>query len=338
MRTVPYFVTLVAALAAVEILLRLGIVSNLYYEHAHRARLDGAREAAQQKVLLLGDSFIDNVHCRNCVYQHLLRDLAPLDAAVLNAAESGMGPAEYLATLRAVAPRFRPDLVLLFYYVGNDLTNVQYREAEGPGAGLKSRLKPFLDQFYLYHYLRQKWETFSRYTVNYEKVEKSGVPPEVVALAKRGDLNHWYFRMSEAHPDYVKDNVLMETEENLRAWEKTRRILDEIDQATRALGARLALVIFPHTTQVNRSHLDFFRNLRFNVDERLTGSTKPQDLLKEFCSERGLPCLDLLPAFRSAGGQEFYYESDEHFNARGNRFAENRVFRFLLEHGLVRKV
>lgn len=328
--------SLALSLLVVEILLRLGIPESLYHQRAVRLRAEMKTVEGEHKVLVLGDSFIDNVHCPDCLYPLLKQDLEGRQVKLLNGAESGMGPREYLEQLRRLGPKFRPDSVLLFYYVGNDLTNVQYQPSQSGRSLLKKFLKPLLERFYLYHFLLEKMVLLSRKTLPYEELKKTGVPADLLELAKQGEINHWYLAMSREHKNYVLDNVLMETEENMKAWETMNGILAEIDRLTRQMGSRLAIVILPHTVQVNRSHFLFFKSLHFNLDERTLFSEKPQALMRAFAAEREIASLDLLPYLRARSGQEFYWERDEHFNEAGNRFAEKLVLHFFQEKFLSR--
>ena len=316
------------ALAAVEMVLRAGIVKNKFHD---RGQIAGEKSHPRAKLLILGDSFINNWHTPDCLYQLLLKDLEPRRVQVLNAAGGGMGPGDYLNQMRTYAPRFRPDVVLLSYYAGNDLTNVQYRV---PAKNrLKKFLKPFFLKLYLYHYYEELSERLAPQAHPYPAMEKSGIPAEAIDLAKQQKINPGFLELSLAGKNYVLDNVLMESQENLRAWEKIKGTLGEIDRLSKELNARLFIVIFPHTTQVNRSHFGFYRKLRFEMDARTLSSERPQDLVKEFCRKKAVPCLDLLPYFKKERGREFYRADDDHLNSNGNALAERLILDFIRDSG-----
>jgi hypothetical protein len=119
--------------ALLEGALRFGIIENAQYDRRR------TQEKAKYKLLILGDSFILP---RSLLAKSLTRNLAGHDVSVLNAAISGTGPFEYLAEMKAVGMNFKPDVVLLSYYVGNDLTNVQNHPQFNPkktGVGIDSR-------------------------------------------------------------------------------------------------------------------------------------------------------------------------------------------------------
>ena len=317
---IPIKILLVFFGAAVAFLflegaLRLGAVDNRYYR---RSRPDGNPDPAASRILILGDSFINQWGAGESVYEKLLEDFRPKGPRFLNTADGGMGPSDYWLQMQIFAKDFRPQIVLLSYYAGNDLTNEQYRRP--PSNPVKRLLKPFLVNFYLFHF----------YNEVEEKLKTRGAAQAAAPLAENRPVNPWLLKLALERPNYILDNVLMETEENRRAWEKVKEILERIDARTKSMGARLAVIVFPHTAQVNRSHFAFFESLGFRIDEGTLSSNRPQALMKEFCEKRKIPCLDLLPDFQASGaGEEFYRENDDHLNEKGSKFAEERIFNFI---------
>ena len=255
---------------------------------------------------------------------------------MLNAAISGTGPFEYLAEMRAVGMSFKPDVVLLSYYVGNDLTNVQNHPQFNPkktGISIDSRTsRSYGRSLYLYHYvlrnlrgLRLRFRPF-----DYEKAKATGISPELIEDAKKLRINPWLLNLALQEKNHLLDNVLMETPENMKSWEKIKQLLAEIHDICSSLQSQLILVIFPASIQVNDSHFEFYKKLTFNLDRRTLESTKPQRLLMEFCADRYIACLDLLPAFKSWKNEEFYRDKDDHLNEKGNHVAGQLILDFFM--------
>lgn len=302
------------SLLLLEGALRGGAVDNRYYR---RSRTDGNPNPGAIRILILGDSFINKWGKGESVYEKLLGDFGPKGPRFLNTADGGMGPSDYELQMQLFAKGFRPHLVVLFYYAGNDLTNEQYRRPSS--SPVKRFLKPFLVKFYLFHFFNEVEE----------RLENRRAAPAAAPLAGNRPKNPWLLKLALEKPHYILDNVLMETRENQGAWEKVKSILERIDDQSKQMKARLAVVVFPHTAQVNRSHFAFFEGLGFRVSERTLSSDRPQALLKAFCKERQIPFLDLLPDFWTRSGEEFYRENDDHLNERGSRFAEKQIFHFM---------
>lgn len=318
------FCGLFVALLLAEGTLRVGLHASPGYGPKTP---DGVRQGARHKILILGDSFVDKDGWGQLLYQLLLKDLEPFRVEVLNTAGGGMGPYEYLDQTQAQIHRFLPDTVLLFYYVGNDLTNVQYKLV--PRNPLKRFLRPLLHKSYLYRFYTQRMERLSVRQVSNTVVEKNRIAPEAAEWAKEGKINPWFLVMSANRKNYILDNVLMETEENRKAWETAKSLLAQIDQVSREAKARLIILIFPHTAQVDGSHFDFFRKFNFNLDERTLVSDQPQRLLRAFCRQRKIPCLDLLPYFRAKRSDDLYLEKDDHLGMKGSHLSEKIIFRFI---------
>jgi hypothetical protein len=324
--------TVLVVAVLLEGALRFGIIENAQYDRRQ------IHEKAKYRLLIIGDSFIVP---RSLLAKSLARDLAGHDIAVLNAAIGGTGPFEYLAEMKAVGIHFKPDIVLLSYYVGNDLTNVQNHPQFNPkktGVGIDRRTsQSYGRSLYLYHYiLRELRELRLRFRpFDYEKAKAADIAPELIDDAKKRRINPWLLNLDLEEKNYLLDNVLMETADNMKAWEKVNQLLAEFHDICNSLPSQLIVVIFPASIQVNDSHFGFYNKLTFNLDGQTLESTKPQRLLKEFCAARKITCLDLLPTFKARKDEEFYRDKDDHLNEKGNHVAGQLILDFLLRNTAV---
>jgi len=317
----------VIALAVTEFVLRLGVLPATPFESV----IQGGRTAhPSKKILILGDSFLVHWETGYSLYELLVKGLEPEGVGVLNTSEGGFGPLDYLTSLRAYGPSSRPDFVLLFYYVGNDLTSIQYRS--DAWLWFKRYLKPWIVRSRLYYFFLEREEGWLRGRLNYEAARKKGIDGATVDLARQRKINPWLLELGQERKNFLLDNLIVESPQSERAWEKIKGLLGETKTLCGKMGARLVIVILPSTLQINSSHFEFYRRLAFHLDERTLTSEKPQALLKEFCREKEIPCLDLLPAFRARREKEFFRENDDHFNREGNELAAREVLRFLRTH------
>lgn len=316
-----------------EVALRLGVVSNP--QHSRRS-LQGETERPSHRLLILGDSFIAQ---GSGLAPLLVADLGAHGVAVLNTATSGSGPFEYRAELEATGAAFGPDVVLLSYYAGNDLTNVKNHELfvdDSPARGVaidRTATRPVVRHLYLYSYLRKTVLTRLRtvFYFDYDAAARAGVSPELIEAAKRREINPWLLERSVADRDYLLHNVLMESPDDMLAWARVEELLSDIEEICETIGAQLVIVIFPRSIQVNRSHFEFYEDLALNLDDRTLGPAKPQRLLLDFCTRKRLDCLDILPVFRARADEEFYLHRDSHLNDAGNRLSGELILQFLLE-------
>jgi hypothetical protein len=314
------------------------MVDNPLYERYGR---QGGIEGASRSLLIVGDSF---VRPNKTLGRRLEEELSARGVAVRNVSMSGTGPFEYLDEARANGRSFRPNVVLLGYYVGNDLTNVQYHPRfaghddanDDAGLAINASSTPRLFRdVYSYHYFLRRAQRISSVFFDYDVVADTGASEELIEAAKRREINPWLLRLAAARPRHLLDNVLMETDENMRAWFKVRELIQDIDRVCREVGAQLVVVLFPRSIQVNRSLFDFHRDLGFELDERTLEESKPQALLMDLCRELEVKCLDLLPVFRSHRQDELYLPRDDHLNESGNDLAADLVLRFLIENAVL---
>jgi lysophospholipase L1-like esterase len=330
----------VVCAAGFEGVLRLGWVDN--FKHGVD-RTDRRWEELEHRVLVLGDSFIVPY---GLLGRLLAEDFAARGVAVRNQAVSGTGPFEYLERLQQFAGTGLqlPDVVLLGYYAGNDLTDVQDNpkfSEDASSTAIRTGIPPFSplvkNEWYhelnAFHYLRPFFVDPPAQQVEFDwsKYEALGIETELIEDAKARRINRWLLALAHRNPHHLLDNVLMETERNARAWERSRELITRIHGMCDERGVRLLVVMFPRSVQIDDSHFDFFRRLKFEVDERTLVSTVPQTKMAELCAELDVPLLDLLPAFE-ADGRQLYLEKDDHLNLEGHHFAAERIVPWVMEH------
>ena len=323
-RALALLLGLFFALCAAEIFIRLSPFKNkvrLQTEDPQSFALQPV-PAGNFKVLILGDSFIKIDGPLN---QRLQQEMKADGISVLNLARDGMGPFDYLNAWETKGKSLAPDMVILSYFVGNDLTGVQYFDDTQKNSKRllekKSRIKSLLQKSYLYRYLKQmiNYRRPSPF-VDWDKAEQKGMDPHLLELAKHWKMNIWFVDMSNNHPDYLRDNLLMQSKESLEAWGKVKNIIRKIDQDCKNQRASFLTVIFPAGLQIHETE-SFFKSLRLNWDEKLLGTEIPQQKFSAFCKGENLSCYDFLPDFKEGDKHPLYRgdEYDDHLNEAGNQ-------------------
>ncbi|MGE3578269.1 MAG: hypothetical protein AB7I25_07395 [Vicinamibacterales bacterium] len=290
---------LIAAALAVEVLLRAGVPPNV------RARQD--REVRGARVLVLGDSF--SLDLDGMAVGLLKADLAVRGVTLVSLAQPGFGPRNYRDSLNEALASHRPDVAILNYYVGNDVSDTMRDRRDVPD--WRARAGPVLRRSYVAALAldaagaaRQWWRM-------------RGVTASPVGS---GALNPFLVDLGQREPAYLAWNLDVEGPDAQAAWQQNQRLLTEVRDRCREAGVALRVHIWPSTLQVNASHASFYRALGFRVDDGWTTADRPQRLLREFCGAEGLDCRDWLPALR-AERRELYLERDDHWNADGHRVA-----------------
>ncbi|MEL6970995.1 MAG: hypothetical protein AAFO02_12575 [Bacteroidota bacterium] len=310
-----------------------------------------------QRILILGDSQLTWWNLDHCLFEDIRQFCKAHDLGYVNAAKGGNGPIEYLDRMQAIGPDYKPNLVILFYYAGNDLTDVMYRSNQRPKEPGLNWIKQlnFKDEDFAkarevdaFSTKRpnletdQKQEILRGYDFDWEEFARKGIDSTMIAYAKNrlyypGKIGAEYVNphilvMGSWKPDYLYDNNQMDSPESEAAWSVVANQLDAIKAVTSEIGAELRLVCIPSTVQVDSSHFDFYRKLTFRVGEALVSARAPQDRLTTWAALAKVPFVDLLPIFKAhPNPATLYFENDDHLSNEGHLEAYNRVRQEILE-------
>jgi acetyltransferase AlgX (SGNH hydrolase-like protein) len=304
------------------------------------------------RILVLGDSFTFGFGVgEDDAYPVLLeRALAARHAQVINAGLAGMGPDNEARLLAADGPGLRPDLVLVGFYVGNDLidaaTGVARTRLRGgaptvpdsilqrwyrplrPGrilpeplarpapAGLDLPL-PFKDA------LRQHSHLYRLITGRVGRLQLAWRGPAAGAATQA--------RVEEFNPFRQEAFCLKSYPPEFdEAWQKAKDALGQINAWCGGHGARLALVVIPTEAQVYPERWDDVRR-RFVLRDEDFDLDKPQRILAAHAAAGGLTLIDLLPVLRAARatGGPLYSRTDIHWTPRGHQVAADEILRRL---------
>lgn len=276
------------------------------------------REVARQRcagvprVAVVGDSFVVGFVPQEQNFVSRLEQLNP-GVEFCNFGIVGNSPREDFESLETDVWPFAPDLILLSVTVGNDITD------EGP-IDHPRHLDPRSQQTLVFAtrlltLAKERWR------------QAQGHGPE--GFAARGPF-HPLSR--EAHLEALGRHGLCVCSRGAAPalepnWRRALGYFDRIIASCRARGTPLCVVLQPDEIQVNpelrREALAHFRLAPEDLDLEA-----PQRRLTAYFAERGVPCLDLLPAFADQGAAN-YTPRDMHYNAAGNRLAAERIHAWL---------
>jgi len=298
------------------------------------------------RILVVGDSFVEAVQ----VAEHerflarLEQSLNPPGAAIrvelIDGGCGGWGTAQEYLYLLDEGPRYRPDLVLLAFFVGNDVANNSL-DLELDGR-LDLALKPY--------YRRTAGGTI-------ELLEPQPPPPTVTERIAA------YFRARSAVYNVIETGVLqklslddhwaalrdldalVETRTHdidlyrpklddrwREAWTITETLVGYVGRAARDQGSRAAMIVVPTREQVVRQA---WRDHAGRIDngERVLDAEHPNAMLRGIAERASMPMLDLLPGFKKAaaarGAPQFYFARDQHWTAAGHALAAESIAGFL---------
>jgi hypothetical protein len=261
------------------------------------------------RIAALGDSFaVGPVVPFADNYLTLLQGLLP-ETEVLNFGVSGAGPREYAYILKRDVLRFHPDLVLVSLFVTNDVVEI---------LPAPRRLDP--RQHCLYWFARRCFRAASR-TPRPEVLDPDGLLAHRIAT---GTLSPESFAQIEEIRLAVCQVPPPSGIE--KKWQRALDDLDDLIRLCRTHEIRVAFVLIPDEAQADPSSREIVRRHAHLEVERLDLS-QPQRRFREFCAHRGVPCLDLLPAF--AGKTGLYLQRNTHWNRAGNHLAAREIAQWL---------
>ncbi|HHX28599.1 MAG TPA: SGNH/GDSL hydrolase family protein, partial [Firmicutes bacterium] len=173
-----------------------------------------------------------------------------------------------------------------------------------------------------------------------------GIPADLIELGKArlndledfqsGFINPYVLETAMVHPEFFRENLLIESDAAQIGWRHARRTLLDIFVRSREAGADVCLVVIPSTLQVSDSHYSLYERMLFDMDPRLLTTNRPQQLLADLCRQADVPIVDLLPAFRE-DPEDLYWLNDDHMSEKGHRLAWRVLREQYLDEWLARQ-
>jgi hypothetical protein len=306
------------------------------------------------RIVVLGDSFMEayQVELEESLPFLLQERLAARRVESVNLGIGGYGTVQQVLYLQEEGLRYRPDLVLLAFFTGNDIQdNSELLQRELFGADdEKTYARPYAHARRLEAPLEWKPPQYERVLEEAERTRRKRetlsnrvfrfVQPLVLAnlvgqayartAARFGappapPAAHFGWPFLEGYRSEVWD----------QAWLDTRRLMLEGQRLAQHAGASFVIAVVPAKVQVDAG----FRELtRAQYPGVTFDETRVNRALSSFCREHGIPLFDPTAAFARTieAGEPLYHQlEDHHWNARGHALATEELIRFLDAQGLL---
>jgi hypothetical protein len=299
------------------------------------------------RILVLGDSFVEaeqvDEHERFIarLEAQLNQDGGQTRYEVLDGGCGGWGTAQELLYLREQGLAYQPDLVLLAFFVGNDVGDNSI-ELQLDGRR-EAALKPYYVQnddgsLELLHpspppptVAEQLANVLRLHSTAYNFFE-SGV---LRKLGRDDLLAAWRTLDALERPRYQGNQVYRTrlTDDWRTGWQITEGLLGMVHDEASRHGSQFGLVLIPTRAQVSDRA---WRGIAGGDGGRRAGldRTFPNSQLQQIADRIDAPLLDLVPDLRAANSQDqssLYYERDQHWTAAGHAVAAQAIVRFLRE-------
>jgi len=298
------------------------------------------------RIVVLGDSYMEaNMVPLEDVLHKQLERMAAADGRKVktwNLGVAGYGTLqEYLAFLKTGAAQ-KPDLVLLAFYLHNDVKNNAEHLNTGARAKRKGKRKrPFLDE-----------DEESQWRI---------LEPDYEAMQKRFERknNSLLFRLRH-------NSVLLSLARNARralrsdekafgstafamnlcssaasyekAWRTTERIILRLNDAVERAGAKLVVFPVPALFDADMEMVARFQEKLAGSGQEICAENSPgYARLHQILDTGSIDYIDLVPAFRRAVTQEkqdLFVRGDWHWNGAGHALAAREVYGALKSRSL----
>ncbi len=286
------------------------------------------------RLLLLGDSFALGVvpyplHFFRILENKLNEEYQNkyhMRVEGINLGVNCIGPSVEKKALEVEGVKYKPDIVILTFFVGNDFIDEIYYTQR------------YQEVKKIYSNIRMPVWVYNSYQVSLVKnlillhsVSKSSSNVAYFGSSSRlgtyigGEQADLYDPLKPTWPEdiYLKmesERLIMYRRETYRYLDKVVTSIREMKQMSQSVGAQFLVLIIPDELQINDDLLQKSLARAGNSMSRSELDLElPQKLLTSILQRERIEYLDLLPEFKAEGNAAKYYQPlDSHFNAYGN--------------------
>jgi hypothetical protein len=301
---------------------RLVIETNAY---GFRGPSLDPRGEGSPRVMILGDSFVQAVQVDiGQTFGHLISESAGMNAQVMQVGMPGWGQGDQLRWLRTYYDYFRPQIVVVSVFLGNDLTidnmgednlgssyyNVTrdgYLVSKNGSSTLLARIKKGLGrQSRLYNFVRPRLRTLISRIL--------GRDSAIVGY-------HKYFL-----PIYSSD-----VQARKAYYDTFFEIIRRFSALAREKDFGLIVLLIPWDSALDGSRFDAVIS-HFGLDRDDYDVKTPNSIIGSFMKENSIPYIDLYDSFAGKENPlEAYGKRDRHFSPTGHRWAAEELTRSITE-------
>ena len=281
------------------------------------------------RILILGDSFVENfqVPLEKRFFRQLeekLKNEVDSKIEIIALGRGNTGTAVQYLILKHFGLKYQPDLVLHFFLTANDVKNnsqVLQNDPYLPYFSLNN--SGILDQ--VPHLARADRKLSSLK----ESLKKFRVT-EIALLARQKILEA---KNNEKHGFPLDYHVYREnySEDYKEAWEVTKKLILETKSLSEENEADYILVTLANNEQVNASVWNELGQIFPELKSAKLDLEKPDRILNEYCEEKELNCLSMLPYFKNFISNNPEAVTHNRLGGHWNQTGTNLATKFLFE-------
>lgn len=272
------------------------------------------------RIMVTGDAFesAEGVDTRDAWPRLLEKKLNTdysIDVQVLNFSITGWGPNQYASVIKDYAPKFRPDIIIVGFFV-NEFFDVKISNKDFQDSiGFQKSSQSSAESYMLLSHLRS-WIKINIVDYLKELIRKEPNP---------SGYFFGYFKAFERKSQQSMAANAVLIEERLKA----------IVQTAQAIEARLLIVLVPSAVQVcNPTQLKYFPKGLDLSDSDKFDLNQPQRLARNMCEKLNLPYIDLRDPLCKVAKMGPYQPKNMHWTEVGHDAVARYVAKYL--YGIVK--
>ena len=258
------------------------------------------------RIMTVGDAFTsaEGVNTEQAwprlLEQRLSAQHPESDIEVMNFAITGFGPNQYAAVVEKYATLYKPDLILIGFFV-NEYLDVLWSNEEFQNS-IGFQLQP-----------QDGWYSLVRLS-HLQKLVQLEIKEPLLERLKQEPRNHGYFLGHFSTLE--KDQIVSDSE----AVELVAQRLEEIQSVAETIGSDLAVVMIPSSVQVCRpDELDYYPRYIDLSDTTAYDLDQPQRVTAELAKALDIPYIDLLPVLQTGDEACPYQSGNMHWTPLGHQ-------------------
>jgi hypothetical protein len=289
------------------------------------------------RILGLGDSFAVKGRQEGKNYHNFLQEKYRAqgreDVEIVNAGMEAIGPGYYWHILNKYGEAFKPDVVLVGFFVGNDFLEDNLDIIIGNFIREPHDVTKRISRYYTFRQLRMYILLSSKFN---EYIDKRKKQQESVNASpeQSGSFSQDTFLEIERDRSLIFD--INKRRWFYDKWHRCSELIMKITNWCDQRGIMIVIAILPDQFQVEDKLRENVLNKYKHIQRKDIDLNFPNDTIVDFCKSNKIGCVDLLKPFQEKGKTLNLYElHDTHWNEAGNRLAAELIFKYLEANQLV---
>jgi len=308
------------------------------------------------RIMIIGDSFTFGHGCEledsfTKILESNLNESSYKDykyVEVVNAGVGGYGVDHYYLHLKEMFGIYKPDLVVLSFFIGNDIgprlglrtvwdgylvdkNSIPFRnQVKGEIASLSNgflKMKALLAQHsHLFNFIvtkvkhSRKIKAFFNSTgmaagEEFKKIKNLALQEKKKEYDKKKERNK---NVSTYFQKYLMTPTLLFEKD----WQYSRNLIEKISLFLSERNVEFFIAFLPDRMQV---HKEYWGNVLWqqNFDQNDFNLENINKRFSDFCTTKSIGCVDMLPEFKkqAQSDKRLYFKNDAHWNSVGHRLA-----------------